>query len=243
MHKKIAICLMVAAMAAMASTSAFAQSSNRKAESPATTRNKDTEATAKKGEKPAASPGWVVIEEDWWYPHLYSFTESLHDARMHFRNREEKAAADEIDKAVTWLKFAESHAEKSYSGDLATAEADLMDFAMTLRQGGQVPAKKVAIAFKHASAALAKHHHFKSLKAFGEDDLKTAAKHLVAASDLVKEAARSANYEYGEEITEIDDYYSPFGYLDETVTFDSSMLEKNLNSIAAELGKLAKETE
>ena len=241
MHKKFAVCLMVAAIAAMSSTSASAQSSNKEAGTPSTTAKKESENTAKKGEKPAASPGWVVIEEDWWLPHLYSFSESLHDARMHFRKREEKAAAAEIDRAVTWLKFAETHADKSYAGDLATAQVDLMDFAMTLRQGGQVPAKKVAWAFKNASAALAKHHHFKSLKAFGEDDLKTAAKHLLAASDMVKEAARSANYEYGEEITEIDDYYSPFGYWDETVTLDKSMLEKNLKSVATELDKLAKE--
>ena len=241
MHKKIAVCLMVAAMAAMGSTSASAQSSTTKAESPSTTAKTDSKSTAKKGDEPDASPGWVVIEEDWWFPHLYSFTESLHDARMHYRKQEEKAAAAEIDKAVTWLKYAESHANKSYAGDLATAGADLRDFAMTLRQGGQVPAKKVAEAFKNASTALAKHHHFKSLKAFGEDDLKIAAKHLVAASDLVKEAARSANREDGAEITEIDDFYSPFGYWDETVVVDSSMLEKNLSTVATELGKLAKD--
>ena len=241
MHKKFAVCLMIAAMAAVGSTSVSAQSSTKKAESPTTTAKQDTDKSAKKGEKPAASPGWVVIEEDWWYPHLYSFTESLHDARMHYRNRQEKAAAAEIDKAVTWLKFANNDADKSYKGDLLTAETDLKDFAMTLRQGGQVPASKVAEAFKNASAALAKHHHFKAVKALGESEMKLAAKHLAAASDLVKEAARSANREYGKEITEIDDYYSPFGYWDETVTIDSTMLEKNLNSVATELGKLAKE--
>ena len=241
MHKKIAAGLMVAAITAMSSSPVSAQSATTKTESPSTTAPKETQSTAKKGEKPAASPGWVVIEEDWWYPHLYSFTEALHDARMHYRDREEKAAAAAIDEAVTWLKFAESHADKSYAGDLLTAEADLRDFAMTLRQGGQVPAQKVKRAFQHASAALAKHHHFKSMKSLGETDLKLAAKHLVAASDLLKEAARSANREYGQEITEIDDYYSPFGYWDETVTLDRSMLEKNLNSVATELGKLAKE--
>ena len=241
MHKKIAVCLMAAAVAALGSTSASAQSSTTKSESSPTTANKDSDTTAQKGEKPTASPGWVVIEEDWWYPHLYSFTESLHEARMHYRNREEKAAASAIDEAVTWLEFAKSHADKSYAGELLTAAADLRDFAMALRQGGQVPAQKVARAFQHASVALAKHHHFKSQAAFGKDDLKRAAKHLVAASDLVKEAARSANREYGQEITEIDDYYSPFGYWDETVTIDSSMLEKNLNTVANELAKLAKE--
>ena len=238
MRKTIAACLTVAVFAALSSTSAFAQGSAAKAGSDSKTMNQDT---AQKADKPADSPGWVVIEEDWWNPHLYSFSDALHDARRHFRNHEEKAAAAEIDEAVTWLKFAEGHADKSSQLELATAEADLGDFAMTLRQGGQVPAKKVAAAFKHASAALAKHHHFKASKALAESDLKTASRHLLVATHLVKEAARSANREYGKEITEIDDYYSPFGYWDESVTLDSSMLEKNLNSVATELEKLTKE--
>ncbi len=235
MHTKLATCLLVAVMA-FCTTSAFGQAT--KTETKAKT---DTSATAKKGEKPAASPGWIVIEEDFWFPHRYSFAESLYGARMHYRNGEEKAAAAEIDKAVTWLKYAENHADKSYAGELSTARADLMDFAMTLRQGGQIPAKKVSTAFKNATAALAKHHHFEASKALAEGDLKTASKHLLAAADHVKEAARSANLEYGNVITEIDDYYCPFGYWDESVTVDKTMLEKNLNSVATELGKLAKE--
>ena len=37
--------------------------------------------TAAKGEKPKASPGWVIIEEDWWMPLLSDFSTALHNAR------------------------------------------------------------------------------------------------------------------------------------------------------------------
>jgi hypothetical protein len=38
-----------------------------------------------KGEKPKASPGWVVIEEDWSFPFLDDFSTALHKAREHYR--------------------------------------------------------------------------------------------------------------------------------------------------------------
>ena len=38
-----------------------------------------------KGEKPKASPGWVVIEEDWFYPFLNDFSTALHKAREYYR--------------------------------------------------------------------------------------------------------------------------------------------------------------
>ena len=121
--------------------------------------------TIAKGEKPKASPGWVVIEEDWSYPFLYDFSTTLHNAREHYRAKEDKSASAEIDKAISWLGYAQGHAEKSTAEDLSTARFDLMDFSASLKSGKPVLARKLDAAFAHASVALAKQHHFKSGKA------------------------------------------------------------------------------
>lgn len=206
---------------------------------PATTDKKPaTTAVAKKGEKPAASPGWVIIEEDWWYPFRYDFTNSLHNARVHYRASEEEAAAAELDKAGSWLHYAMSHADKSTQEELSTARTDLMDFAMMLRSGKPIEAKRLDAAFAHASAALSKYHHFKANDALARNDLKTAGRHMMSAADHLRFAARSANHEYGSEVVSIFEKHAPHGYWDETIEYTSSSLGKNLTAIENELMKL-----
>ena len=195
--------------------------------------------TEHKGEKPKASPGWVVVEEDWWFPFLYDFSSTLHDARDHYRAKEEKSASAEIDKAISWLKYAMDDAEISTAEDLATARADLMDFSASLKSGKTVLAKKLDAAFAHASVALARHHHFKSGKALAVGDLQTAGRHLMAAADLLRSAARFGNVEYGSDAVSIYDDYAPYGYWDETIAFEKNKVESNLDTVKSELGKLA----
>ncbi len=195
--------------------------------------------TDAKGEKPKSSPGWVVIEEDWWFPLRYDFLDSLHKARVHYRAKEEKAASAEIDTAATWLKYAENDADKATAEELATARLDLMDFSAALKAGKPIVAKKLDAAFAHASAALAKHHHFKSHKALDEGDLKTAGRYLMSAVDHLRAAANSANHEYGSEIVSIYDDYAPYGHWDEAVVFEKNKLESNLTTVKSELEKLA----
>ena len=195
--------------------------------------------TEGKGEKPKVSPGWVVIEEDWWFPFLYDFSTALDNARDRYRVKDEKSASAEIDKAEAWLKYAENHADKSTAEDLSTARVDLMDFSAALKSGKPVLAKKLDAAFAHASAALAKHHYFKSEKALGVADLKTAGRHLMAATDLLREAAQFANIEYGRDAVSIYDDYAPYGYWDETIVFEKNKVESNLTTIKTELEQLA----
>ncbi len=192
-----------------------------------------------KGEKPKPSPGWVVIEEDWSYPFLYDFSTSLHNARASYRAREEKSASAEIDKAIAWLRYAQDRAEKSTAEDLSTARLDLMDYSASLKSGKPVLATKLDAAFAHASVALGKWHHFKSSKALDEGDLKTAGRHLMAAADLLRNAAQSANREYGSDAYDIYDDYAPYGYWDDTIVFEKRKLEANLSTIKSELEKLA----
>jgi hypothetical protein len=163
----------------------------------------------------------------------------LHNARARYRAGQEQAAAAEIEKAITWLHFAQSHANKTTQEYLSTAAVDLEDFALQLKSGKPVNARQLESAFAHASAALAKHHHFIANKALAEGDLKKAGQHLVQATDQLRDAARSANHEYGNGIVEIYDHYTPFGYWDESVVLEKSHIEASLASVADEIKKLA----
>ncbi|MEZ6060429.1 MAG: hypothetical protein R3C19_08715 [Planctomycetaceae bacterium] len=189
--------------------------------------------------RPAESPGWVIVEEDWWHPLRYDFLDALQRARIHYRAQEQKKASDEIEKAVTWLKYAENHAEADTASDLSTARAELNDFSEALQSGQPVAAKSLDAAFARASAALAKHHHFRASKALAVSDLKTAAIHLMAAADHVRAAAHSANHEYGPEFSTIYDRYAPYGHWDETIEFTPDQIASNLTAIEQELAKLA----
>ena len=156
-----------------------------------------------------------------------------------YRAKEERSAGAEIDKAISWLQYAQEHANKATAEEISTARYDLMDFSTALKSGKPVLAKKLDAAFAHASAALAKHHYFESDKAIRDDDLKTAGKHLMAAADLMRNAAQSANLEYGSEAYDIYDGYAPYGYWDDTIVFEKSKLESNLTTVKTELDKLA----
>lgn len=194
---------------------------------------------AKTSNKPEVSPGWIVIEESWTHPLRHEFAAALHNARERYRSSHEKAAAVEIEKAISWLRFAQSHSDKATQEDLSTAIADLSDFAMQLKSGKPVKATQLDSAFAHASAALSKHHHFLAEKALAEGELKSAGGLLMTAADYLRDAARSANYEYGKEIEGIYTHYSPFGYWDETVVLEKSNIEASLDAVSNELQKLA----
>lgn len=246
MHKTLFNCLMLFALAAVCTSTAYAQKPKATdgAAKP-TPEKKDTakKESATKGAQPKASPGWVIVEDDWWVPFRYDFATALHNARVNYLNREERAAAKEIDKAVAWLKFAENVGDKRTQEDLATARGDLDDFSEAFKRGDKVEAKEFDAAFARASAALAKHHYFQASKTIGDDDLQAAGQHLQAAVDHLRDAAHAANYEYGTEIVDIYDAYAPYGYWDETISFEQSQLEMNLKTIGDELAKLSAKLE
>ena len=234
--------LLIGGLSSMAYADDVKKESDDAREQPRATPNRVVHAkkkTVAKGEKPKASPGWVILEEEWSNPFLNDFSTALHNARERYRAREDKSASAEIDKAISWLQYAESHATKSTAEDLATAQADLQDFSASLKNGKPVLAKKLDAAFAHASVALARHHHFQSGKSMAEGDLRTAGRYLMAASDLLRNAAQSANIEYGSEAVDISDEYTPYGYWNDTIVVQKSKLEANLITVQRELEKLA----
>ena len=236
MHKTLVNGLAALAIIAVCSSTSFAQTAT---DTKQKTDAAKTQAETQENDLSEAFPSLIVIEED-WYPNRDSFADALHSARKHYRTRETEEAAAEIDEAASWLKLAEKRADKKYVAELATARADLMEFATRLREGDDVNATKLRAAFAHASAALAKHHRFKSSKAIAEGDMKNAGRHLMAAANHVRNASQSANYEYSDKIVGIYDYYSPYGYWDEEIEFDAKRVEKNLLAIETELESLGK---
>jgi hypothetical protein len=62
---------------------------------------------------------------------------------------------------------------------------------------------------------------------------------LIAAVDDLRDAARSANYEYGNEIADIYNFYSPHGGWDETVAVEKNKIADNLKTVESELQILA----
>ena len=244
MHKTLT--LMIAAMALAIGTSnpAMAQDKTDQKADQNTEQKTDDQTKADKGDKPAASPGWLIVEEEFWFPFQYSFADALHNARVHYRHGQEKAARDEIKQAMMWMKMAKGMtANKESEADLETAISDLRDLAMFLDKGELFKASKMEATFARAATALAKHHKFNADKAAAKNEMRIAGKHLMAAAHNIKAAARSANYEYGDEVVEIFDDYSPFGFYDETIVVEKNKLSQELNSIGSEIEKLEAKVE
>jgi uncharacterized protein with PIN domain len=189
---------------------------------------------APKGEKPKASPGWIVVEEDIWYPWVYEPLDWFHNADMQYRRSEEKAAAAELRKCEAWLKFAAGHAQPITKQSLDAAAADLHSLANDLEKGRISTARQFDNSLAKANRALAEWHYFQADKQLAQDEEQDAAQNLQAAARYLKCAADSARYEYGDDfVTTYDDLT---GW---TVTERvPNTLNQNLTVIKAELAKL-----
>ncbi len=117
---------------------------------------------AKQEAKPAASPGWLIIEEDFFVPLRFEPLYSLDSIRYHYRRNEEKSAANEIDKAASWLKLAAGHAMPITKEKLTTAERELTALAKDLRAGSITSAANLDGSLAKAASALAEWHYFKA---------------------------------------------------------------------------------
>jgi hypothetical protein len=241
MYKTLALSLSFLAFIAACSTATFADQPAKKGADK--TKSTTTE-SAKKGEKPAASPGWVIIEEEWWVPFRFDFSESLHNARVHFRRGEEKGAAQEIRKAIGWLEFAKGHATDLTRPKLQDAISDLNKLAVDLENGELKDAAHLDNAFAKASLALAEHHYFKADSALSNSELEQAGQHLMAAAGHIQHAASSANYEYSVDMAKLcDDIIPSWSLKNATTVLNMENLKQHLDTVKAELDKLGKRLE
>lgn len=197
------------------------------------------QAAEKKGAKPDDSPGWLVIEDDLWVPWRYEAIDWLHDAQVHYRAKEEKAAANELKKAEMWLRFAASHAYPETKKSLEKAADDLHTLHMDIGKGKIVSASLLDYAMSSADHALAEWHYFKAKDALGKSDEKTAAQHIQTAARYLQNAADSAHYEYGDDaVTFFDDVDKYGDFLDEDVVYDANELGDDLTSLHSAVQKM-----
>jgi hypothetical protein len=163
----------------------------------------DSSSTVKKGEKSAASPECLFVDEDFWFPLRFEPLLSIEAAETHYRQNEEKSAADEINKAVSWLKFAAGHARPITKGKLTSAADELKTIAKDLRKGEIGAAHKLVPSLAKAAHALSEWHYYKAKESWGRSDEKTAGNDLEMAVDYLQHAANSAHFQFGPDTQEV----------------------------------------
>lgn len=188
--------------------------------------------TSTKGAKPADSPGWVVLEEDWFLPLRFESVAALDSARFHFRRSEEKAAANDLDKAVSWLKYAESHAMPITKEKLTAAEKELTSLSSDLNAGNTVASADLDASLARASQALAEWHFYRAKEQYGKDEAVDAAWDLEAAAAHLQQAANSAHYQYGPDtVTVFDDVFQNGKLISHTKKIDHNRLGMHLQAV------------
>jgi hypothetical protein len=196
-------------------------------------------ATVNKGEKPKETPGWIVVEDDFWYPMRFEFVDWAHDARVHYRQQEEKAAADQIMKAEWWLRFAAKHALPITKKSLVAAADDLHLMHEDIGEGKLITANRLDQSIARADQALAEWHYFNAKENLGHEDEKLAALNLQAAGRYLQDAAQSARYEYGTDtVTLLEDVDKDGNLVDEGVTVDRNRLSDNLTALESAVNRM-----
>jgi hypothetical protein len=240
MYKRFIPFLTMTALTMICSNAALAQQTG-KTESKAKPASKETTI---KGARPAASPGWVVLEEDWWLPFRYDFSSALDTANVQFRRGEEKSAANEIGRAVGWLQFAEAHATDDTRPQLESAISEMKTLATDLENGQIMDATRLERVFSRASMALAKHHYFKASTALANNELKFAGQDLLAAAEHIQHAANSANVEYSQDLNKMrDELVKSSKIRDDLAATSMETLQRHLGKIKNELETLGKQLE
>jgi len=142
-------------------------------------------------------PVWVIIEEDFWVPLQFSPWESLDAALSHYRHAEEKAAAAEIRKAVSWLNLAARHAQPHTQKHLQQAANELTTLGKDLASGAVLSAKALDAPLARASHSLAEWHYYRAQESWGGTEAQNAGKDLVMAAHYLRQASDSAHFEFG----------------------------------------------
>ncbi len=185
--------------------------------------------------KPADAPGWIVIEDDFYYPMALEPVDWFDSIQTHLRKSNEKAAASELRKAESWLNIAASHALPISQQSLKDASTNLGELAGDLETGKTVEAAQMKSALEQSSKALADWHYFNAEKNLADHEEVDATRDLQAASRYLKWAADSSSHEYGDDFVTV--YDDLFGW---TVTdVVPNNLTANLKTVKGELDKLS----
>lgn len=192
-------------------------------------------------ERPATKPGWVIVEEDIWFPLRYSLHDFMDRARERFRHHEQKGAANEIRKAIAMLKIAEGQATPDGVKTLQETTHTLQSLAQDLDQNKVSSARELDHAVRKAYFALATHHYLKANSASAQKEMKRAGEHLQTAANYLTNAMHSAEHEFGKNvIVEIEKIDEHGRILSEERTLEPNVLEKDLEKLHHELESLGK---
>jgi hypothetical protein len=200
-----------------------------------------SEATQAKDKSDNEPSGQVVVHERVWYPWRFEPMAWEHNAWVHYRQHEEKAAAKQLRRTESWLKFAASHALPESRKALETAVSDLDSVAKDLEEGKVVKADRLGYALARADHSLAEWHYFKAREGIGRSEEMDAAVHLRTAARYLEHAATSARDEYGPETASLFQDIDEYGnVIDEGVTTEPSQLATHLDALERELKKMGK---
>ncbi len=192
------------------------------------------------GKRPPDSPGWIIIEEEFWTPLRFSPLEALDSIRYHYRRNEEALAANEIDKAVSWLKLAAGHAMPTTKDSFKKAITDLELVASDLRNGRVADAAKVDAALAKAAHALGEWRFFKAKQFWGKTQADLAGRDLELAAAYLAHAAESAKYQFGSgSQTIITKLYENGKEKSESTVYKHNDLESHLKEVSNALKELS----
>lgn len=190
-------------------------------------------------EKQNDAPHWVIVEEDFWFPLRFEPLESLDAARYQYRHNEEKAAASEIQKAISWLNLAASHAMPETKKELTTAASELKTVATDLEAGNLNGAERFENALRRASHALATWHYYRAKESWGKTEAEDAGHDLIMAAHYLQNAASSARFEFGPETqTVITDVFKNGKLMSSESHVEHDWILKDLEGVEGALKEL-----
>jgi hypothetical protein len=198
-----------------------------------TTGGGNTKITGTAAATSAKEPDYVVVDEDWWVPLRMDAVDSVANARYFYRRDNERAAADEVRKAASWLDYAADHALPETRQSLLSSRTDLLTLADDLDTGKLAGGARLDTALAEASGQLARWHYYRAKEEFGRNDAANAALDLQAAAGHLENAATSAHLQYGPDTVSVfEDIYRDGTMSSRGKTIDNDLLGKHLDVIA-----------
>ncbi len=207
-----------------------------------TAKPKTTPAQTVSAVKPAAevAPTWTVVEEEFWFPLRYEPMRSFDSARYDYRRSEERAAAYEINKAVSWLGWAERHAMPETKAKLTEAATELKAVSKDLESGNMYAASKMDASLSKAAHALSEWHFYRAKDWWGKREAKHAGNDLVMAANYLQRAADSAHYEFGPDTQEVvTEVFRNGKWINDEKRTDHNWIAKNIEGLESGLREVA----
>lgn len=233
MNMKKMSALSLASLIAMCAVSATAQELTKPKSTPAKTVAATTPASK-------AMPTWTVVDEEFWFPLRYEPMRSFDSARYDYRRSEEKSAAREINKAVSWLGWAERHAMPETKAKLADAASDLKAVSNDLQAGDTFAAEKMEASLSKAASALSEWHYYRAKDWWGKHEAKYAGEDLVLAANYLQRAADSAHYQFGPDTqVVVSDVFRNGKWINDETHTNHNWIAKNIEGVEAGLREVA----